>query len=139
MSDELERVLELVANGRLTPEEAAPIIEALTAARRPGIADRILAARDRVHEARERVHEARESIDEAIGRGRRLRIRITEHGRQVVNLNIPLGFVDAAIGVVPGISAEQGARIRHAIDAGQVGPILDIEDEDGDAVLIAVE
>lgn len=138
MSGELERVLQLVADGHLTPDEAAPIIEALTGARR-SVGDRISEARTMVHEARERVSEARERVEAIAGRGRRLRIRITEHGRQVVNLNIPLGFVDAALGVVPGISEEQGARIRSAIDAGQVGPIIDIEDEDGDAVLITVE
>jgi hypothetical protein len=137
MSEEIERILELVANGRLTPDEAAPIIEALTAARRPSVADRLSAAYAKVDEARERIDAFRQA---AGARGaRRLRIRVTEHGRQVVNLNIPLGFVDAALGAVPGISDEQGARIRDAIRAGQVGPILDVEDKDGDAVLISVE
>jgi hypothetical protein len=137
VSDEIERVLELVASGRLTPEEAAQIIEALTAARRPAVGDRIAAAYAKVEEARQRVDGLRQAGG---GRGaRRLRIRVTEHGRQVVNLNIPLGFVDAALGAVPGIGEEQSARIRDAIRAGQVGPILDVEDEDGDGVLIAVE
>jgi hypothetical protein len=137
MSDEIERVLELVANGRLTPDEAAPIIEALTSVRRPSVADRLSAAYAKVDGARERVNGIRQAVGD---RGaRRLRIRITEHGRQVVNLNIPLGFVDAALGAVPGLSDEQGARIRDAIRAGQIGPILDVEDEDGDAVLITVE
>ena len=45
-------------------------------------------------------------------RGRQLRIRITEHGRQVVNLRIPIGFVDAALGIVPGIGGEQSERRR---------------------------
>jgi hypothetical protein len=137
MSEEIERVLELVVSGRLTPDEAAPIIEALTSARRPSVADQVSTARSKVGEARERI----DAVRQAIGgrRARRLRIRVTEHGRQVVNLNIPLGFVDAALGSVPGISDEQGARIREAIHAGHVGPILDVEDEDGDGVLIAVE
>src|SRR5918992_4286919 len=124
MSGEIERVLQLVAEGRITPDEAAPIIEALTSARRPSVADQLSMARARVGEARERIDAVRQAIS---GRGaRRLRIRVTEHGRQVVNLNIPLGFVDAALGTVPGISAEQGARIREAINAGHVGPILDV-------------
>jgi hypothetical protein len=129
MSEELERVLELVANGRLTPEEAAPIIEALTA-QRTSAADRIAAAYDQVDGVRRSFTDPR---------GRKLRIRVTERGRQVVNLNIPLGFVDAALGAVPGISEEQGVRIREAIRGGQVGPIVDVEDEDGDTVLITVE
>jgi hypothetical protein len=137
MSDEIERILKLVADGHLTPDEAAPIIEALTSARRPSVADRLSTAYAKVNEARERVDAIRHAVTGQTTR--RLRIRITEHGRQVVNLNIPLGFVDAALGAVPGISDEQGHRIRNAIQAGQVGPILDVEDEDGDGVLIAVE
>src|SRR5919108_762678 len=134
MGDEVERILKLVADGHLTPDEAAPIIEALTSARRQSVADQLATAYSRVNEARERLGAVGQSVT---GRtARRLRIRITEHGRQVVNLNIPLGFVDAALGAVPGISAEQGARIQAAIRAGQICPILDIEDEDGDAVLI---
>ena len=136
MSEEIERILELVAEGRLTPDEAAPIIEALTSAGRPRV-DQLSMARAKVGEARERIAAVRQAVG---GRSaRRLRIRVTEHGRQVVNLNIPLGFVDAALGSVPGISDEEGARIREAIHAGHVGPILDVEDEDGDGVLIAVE
>lgn len=137
MSGELERVLELVANGRLTPEEAAPIIEALTAAQRPSPADRIAAAYAKVDEVRDRVNGIRQALT---GAGtHRLRIRVTERGRQVVNLHIPLGFVDAALGAIPGIGDEQGNRIREAIRSGQVGPIVDVEDEDGDTVLITIE
>src|SRR5919106_1029889 len=115
MGDEIERILELVAEGHLTPDEAAPIIEALGATRRPTVGERVAAALARVNEARQQV----EGVRRAYGRGgRRLRIRVTEHGRQAVNLTIPLGFVDAAVGAVPGISGEQAARIRDAIDAG---------------------
>ena len=35
MPDELDTILRLVAEGKLTPEQAAPIIEALTRAGRP--------------------------------------------------------------------------------------------------------
>ena len=145
MTDELEHILELVSRGRLTPEEAAPIIEALTAANaqeRP--ADPISRGHSRIDKALGRVnavHGKVEGLRERLGAhgGRRLRVRVTERGRQVVNLNIPLGFVDAALGAVPGISSEQSDRIRQAVAAGQIGPILDVEDEDGDGVLIAVE
>ncbi len=71
---------------------------------------------------------------------RQLRIRVTERGRQVVNLRIPIGFVDAALKVVPGLGGEQAARIRDAVRAGAIGPILDVEDVDGEGgVLISVE
>jgi hypothetical protein len=56
-----------------------------------------------------------------------------------VNLRIPIGFVDAALNFVPGIGGDQSERIREAVRAGAVGPILDVEDPDGDGVLISVE
>ena len=41
MSEELETVLRLVADGTLTPEQAAPIIDALTRAERTAGRDRV--------------------------------------------------------------------------------------------------
>jgi hypothetical protein len=41
--------------------------------------------------------------------------------------------------MVPGISQEQGDQIREAIAAHMTGPIVDVEDEDGDGVLITLE
>jgi hypothetical protein len=124
---DLDTILRLVAEGHLRPDEAAPIIEALTAnaaatADEPGAAAPA-AARD----AGSR------------NRGRQLRIRVTEKGHQVVNLRIPLAFADVAARMVPGISVGQAASIRAAINAGSTGPIVDVEDEDGDGVLISVE
>lgn len=141
MSEELETVLRLVAEGHLSPEEAAPIIEALTRAEAPPRESGGLdAVRRRVDAVRDRATRLREEAD-AVRRtagGRQVRIRVTEHGRQVVNLRIPLAFADMAMRMVPGLGEEQAARIRAALDAGAVGPIVDIE-EDGDAVLISVE
>jgi hypothetical protein len=122
MTDELETVLRLVRDGRISAEEAAPIVEALGRARRsrgepPPTGPSTMAGRVRRH----------------------LRIRITEHGRQVVNLRIPIGFADAALRAIPGIDRDQAARIRSAVDSDDFGPILDVEDESGDGVLIGVE
>jgi hypothetical protein len=76
----------------------------------------------------------------AAGRGRQLRIRVTERGRQVVNLRIPIGFVETALRFVPGLGGDQAERIRDAVSSGAVGPILDVEDPDGEGgVLISVE
>jgi polyhydroxyalkanoate synthesis regulator phasin len=149
MPDELETVLRLVADGALTPEQAAPIIDALTRAERvephdiPGrIGRRLERAQRRAERARTRFEErhiAAEDMAGETGRGRQLRIRVTEHGRQVVNLRIPIGFVDAALRFVPGIGGDQSDRIRDAVRAGAVGPIVDVEDPDGDGVLISLE
>lgn len=164
MAEELETLLRLVAEGRLTPEEAAPIIEALTRAERPDRDDhpafdhdfeRGFARLDRLGEridrkvsrrierAQRRAEAARAGVAEGIsatGGGRQLRIKVTERGRQVVNLRIPIGFVETALTFVPGLGGEQSQRIRDAVRSGVVGPILDVEDADGQGgVLISVE
>jgi len=123
VSDELETVLRLVAEGRLTPEEAAPIVAALT---------------DRVPPA------AGPGSEHASGRkagagARQLRIRVEEQGRTVVNLRVPLSFAETALNMVPGLAGEQAARVRAALQGGAIGSIIDVEDPDGDAVLISLE
>jgi hypothetical protein len=156
MPEELETILRLVADGTLSPEEAGPIIEALTRAERAAEPDGVEhvghhAERARRHAERlarhagrveRHVARAEARVDEAMGQahGRQLRIRVTERGRQVVNLRIPIGFVDAALRFVPGLGGDQASRIRDAVRAGVVGPILDVEDPDGQGgVLISVE
>ena len=149
MPDELETILRLVADGRLSPEEAAPIIDALARAARDPMEDEDDGpVSHHVRRLDHQVHRAQRSIDRALARaqvaidagsGRQLRIQVKEGGRQRVNLRIPIGFVDAAIGFVPGLGGDQADRIRDAVKSGEVGPIIDVEDPDGDGVLISVE
>jgi polyhydroxyalkanoate synthesis regulator phasin len=166
MAEELETVLRLVAEGKLTPEEAAPIIDALTRAERAShdhdefgagfdhafergfnrldrLGERIdRKVSRRIERAQRRAEDVRARVAEgmAAGGGRQLRIKVTERGRQVVNLRIPIGFVETALTFVPGLGGEQSQRIREAVRAGAVGPILDVEDADGEGgVLISVE
>jgi hypothetical protein len=156
MPEELETILRLVAEGKLSPDDAAPIIDALTRAERSAEAlprhdrfgRRIERAGRRLARAQERIENAVRRADERRAashsdadsqRGRQLRIRVTERGRQVVNLRIPIGFVDAALGFVPGLGGDQSERIRDAVRSGATGPIIDVEDPDGDGVLISVE
>jgi hypothetical protein len=122
VSDELEAVLRLVAEGRLTPEEAAPIVAALT--------DRAPAPVGGTSDRGGR---------EAGAGARQLRIRVEEHGRTVVNLRVPLSFAETALNMIPGLAGEQSARVRAALQGGAIGPIIDVEDPDGDAVLISLE
>jgi hypothetical protein len=124
MSDELEALLRLVAEGRLTPEEAAPLVAALTGpSAAPSSPPAPAPASGRV-------------LDEG---PRQLRIRVEEEGRTVVNLRVPLSVAETALRMVPGLGGEQAARVRAALQGGAIGPILDVEDPDGDAVLISLE
>ena len=128
MSEELATVLRLVSEGKLTAEEAAPIIEALGrsgAARRPDPASPPGTGGGFPFKA--------------AGRGRRVRIQVSERGRRVVDVRVPLAFAAMAARMVPGIPDNYAALIEQAIESDMVGPLVETEDEDGDAVLISIE
>ena len=122
MSDELNTVLRLVAEGKLSPEEAAPIIDALTTERPP-------------RPEREPRPE-RPPRDE---RARRVRIQVSEAGRRVVDVRVPLAFAAMAARMVPGIPDHYASLIKQAVDSESTGTIVDAEDENGDGVLISLE
>jgi hypothetical protein len=132
MSDELATILRLVAEGTLTPEEAGPIIDALRVSSTGRAPSAPVGAP---------TPPAPPAPPTPAGgsNARHIRIRVNERGRQVVNLRIPIGLADAAVRMVPGISPNHGEQIRAAIGTGEIGPIVDIEDEDGSGVLISME
>ena len=70
--------------------------------------------------------------------GKVLRVQVTEDGRAVINLRIPLSLGRAAISQVPGLSESTSDRIREAIEAGVKGSILEVDDA-GDGVRISIE
>jgi hypothetical protein len=127
--DALERVLRLVAEGRLTADEAGPILDALEerGGSDRGATDAGAASRD-------------DQPDPAANRdpAKTLRVEVTDGGRAVVNLRIPLSLGRAALSQVPGISDATSDRIREAITAGIKGPIVDVDDGD-DGVRISLE
>lgn len=128
MSDALDQVLRLVAEGRLSAEEAAPILAALDSAN-----EAIDTANAELADASSRM------TTSAPGAPRFARIEVAEGGRRVVDLRIPISLGRFALGRVPGISAEQVANVEAAIASGSHGPILDVRDEDGDSVRIVLE
>ena len=74
----------------------------------------------------------------APSRPRALRVRVREGGRQVVILQVPVSLAATAAAFVPGLSEEQVARIRAAIEAGAPTTIVDVQDEDT-SVLVSLE
>ncbi len=105
-ADPLEQVLKLVSEGRLTAEEAAPILAAMDA--RPGPAQG----------------------DPPSAWASSLRLEVRESGRQVVNLRLPIAIGRLALDRVPGLSGEQVERVREALAGGMRGPILQVDDGD---------
>ena len=123
--DALESILRLVAEGRLTAEEAGPILDALESRTSASASNDADAASDA--EARQR------------GPGRAIRLEVTENGRKVVNLRVPLALGRAALNRVPGLSEATTDRIREAIEAGITGPIVHVDEGSGDGVRIVIE
>lgn len=123
--DALDAILRLVADGRLTAAEAAPLIDALDR-RHPAAADT------------EATPAAGSAASPAGGPGKAIRIEVTERGRKVVNLRVPLSLGRAALTRIPGLAEATTERIREALDAGISGPIVTVDD-DGDGVRIVIE
>ena len=130
MDQALERVLRLVAEGRLTAEEAGPILDAL------GAADQLRAAAGASTAALAGAAEAMTGGDAS---PKFARIEIRDGGKRVVDLRIPVSLGRFALGRVPGLSSGQLAEIEQAVASGTRGPILDVEDADGDGVRIVLE
>lgn len=136
MSGELEVLLRLVSEGKLTAEEAAPIVAALedrTRAAGGAEAGPKGASAAGVRDGARRGTAAQDALA-----GRRLRVFVAENGRQIINLQIPLTAAGFAIDQVPGLSPDHRSRIVEAIQTGMTGPILEVSDH-GDEVRIVIE
>jgi hypothetical protein len=123
--DALESILRLVAEGRLSAEEAGPILDALEARTSSS--------------ATQDADTASDSDTRQRGPGRAIRLEVTENGRKVVNLRVPLALGRAALNRVPGLSEATTDRIREAIEAGITGPIVHVDEGSGDGVRIVIE
>ncbi len=129
--DALEQVLRLVAEGRLTTDEAGPILDALDA--RAEAAD----APTTRTTTRPTSEPAAKPLTGTV-RSQAIRIEVIDRGRKVVNLRVPLALGRAALDRIPGITDTISERVREALASGMSGPILDIDD-DGDGVRIVIE
>jgi hypothetical protein len=136
MGDAFERVLHLVAEGRLTAEEASPILDALGAATSEKARPAAAGAGARAERGADGAGDAGSGSE---GSPRFARIEVRDRGKRVVDLRIPISLGRMALGRVPGLSAQHIADVEEAVASGSRGPILDVQDEDGDGVRIVLE
>lgn len=121
-AEERMRILQMIQEGKVTPEEGANLLAALNTGARPG-------------------------TPPASGpEPRVLRVRITDlrSGKTKVNVNIPMGLVNVGLKLgarfVPSSSDVNYDEIMAAIKGGASGKVADIEDvESGEHVEIWVE
>jgi hypothetical protein len=127
MPDTLEHVLRLVAEGRISAEQAAPILDAL-GAEGGGSADA----------GPSEPASGETATNAGYGPAKAIRIEVSDKGRKVVNLRIPIPLGRLALDRIPGLGGDHGDLVRQALADGRVGPLLELDD-DGDGVRIAIE
>ena len=141
MGDAVDDILRLVADGRLTPEEAGPILDALTAADRASRGSTTGPAAPGAPGAGGTggpSGSSGPSGPSATSTPNRIRVQVRENGRVVVDLQVP-GVLAGLAGSLPGIPAGYADRVREAIRTGLRGPIVDIRDEDDSGLTITLD
>lgn len=118
---DVAKILNLVAEGKLSAQEADEILAALNS-REAGTSTEGVATASA--QTKKTTH---------------LRIEVTDGGRHVVNLRVPLNIAGWASSFLPGLSEQDTDRIRGAAASGSRGTILDIDDNDGSRVRITSE
>lgn len=119
-SEERMRILRMVEEGKISPEEAARLLEALQ-------------RRTAVRRTSERM------------KGRFLRVRVYEGGEAKVNVNVPLRLLDVGLNVASRFLGDEQVReisdaLLEALDEDLTGKIVEVVDEeDGERVEIFIE
>jgi hypothetical protein len=113
--EERTKILNMIAEGKITAQEGAQLLEALN-------------ARDN----RTRAHAAATSGDNAST----LRVRVSDvtSGKTRVNINIPLSLINVAMRVgtrfAPDLEGIELDEVMTAINSGMRGKIMDVTDGD---------
>ena len=121
-ADERMKILKMIEEGKISAEEGAKLLAALSGGRRgPG-------------------------GSRATGAGHLLRIRVTDiaSGRSKASVSLPLVLIDAGMKIgahfVPEVEGVDMSAVMDALRAGVTGKIIDVtNDEDGEHVEIFVD
>jgi hypothetical protein len=131
-SEERLKILNLVQQGKITPQEGIRLLEALDKSRAPQHTFPL----------------PQPPPPPAVGLSgpRWLRVRITDtaSGKTRVNVRLPVGVLNAGVKMgarfSPEIKQEQMGEILDAIRAGEVGQVVDVyNDEDGEHIEVLLE
>ncbi len=121
--EERLRILKMIEEGKVSAEDGARLLEALTS----------------------RDQRQTESGTQTVS-PRWFRVRVTDlnTGKHKVNVNIPMGLVNVGMKMgarfAPDIEGVDLAQVSELISAGVTGKIMEVEDaEDGERVEIFVE
>ncbi len=124
-TEERMKILKMIQEGKITAEEGAKLLAALKESRKTG--------------------PGRPNV--SMGGGRSwLRVRVTDtiSGKTKVNVNLPLGLMDAGLRIgaqyAPELQGMDLAQLINEVKSGASGKIIDVVDEeDGEHVEIFIE
>ncbi|HQV69769.1 MAG TPA: hypothetical protein PLJ62_13770 [Thermoflexales bacterium] len=127
-TEERMKILKMIEEGKITPEDGAKLLAALSDTRKTSAPPRGFATN-------------------TPGTGARyFRIRVSDaaSGKSKVNVNIPMGLVNVGLRMgarfAPEIAGLDMSELQNAINSGMTGKIIDVTDEeDGEHVEIFVE
>lgn len=112
-SDERKKILKMVSSGKITAEEGAKLLSAITKGEQ-------------------------KRTDTPQGSARWLRIRVTEidSGKASVNVNLPISLLQVGMKLgarfAPEMEGLDMNEISHALEQGLTGKMIDIVDEEED-------
>ncbi len=123
LKEERMQILNMIRDGKVSPEEGAKLLNALEGSQKSELA-----------------------ANAAATKGRFLRVRVTDMstGKTKVNVNLPLALVNIGLKMgakfAPDLEGVDASEIMDAIRAGTEGKIVDVEDaEDGEKVEVYIE
>jgi len=123
-AEERMKILKMIEEGKISAEDGAKLLTALSEGRRSGM-----------------VNSSRSAAA-----GHWLRIRVTDiaTGRSKAAVQIPLGLIDAGLKIgahfAPEVEGVDMSSVMDALRSGVTGKIIDVtDDEDGEHVEIYVE
>ncbi len=124
-TEERMKILKMIQEGKITAEEGAKLLAALKESRKPNV--------------------GRPNVSMGGNRGW-LRVRVTDtvSGKTKVNVNLPLGLMDAGLRIgaqyAPELQGMDLAQLVNEVKSGASGKIIDVVDEeDGEHVEIFIE
>lgn len=126
-AEERMKILKMIQEGKITAEEGAKLLKALTASSEKP---------------------KRQSAVRTGGAARWLRVRVTDmsSGKSKVNVNLPLKLVDAGLSIAAQFAPEDIEvaslmdAVNEAIDDNLMGKIVDVVDgEDGEHIEVFIE
>ena len=135
-TEERMKILQMVQEGKITPEDAAQLLEAINAGSAPAAHPR-------------RTGVPGEGAEGAQGLGRKprfLRVRVTDtdSGRPRVNVRLPISMVSVGLKMgskfAPQVEGLDANQLMQIIESGELGQIVDVVDEeDGEHVEVFLE